>query len=170
MTPPPSPTPPPPPIPPPSIIIKNHIWDTYNEYIEEKYSPVEPGSYTWPLDGETDTHMANFFVGMDPTSPGCDGFDALVSGESYASSSATSEGDSASASVAGEEEDSAGGGGRRRRGGDGSVSYVEVGCYADESSDRMFHSRREEAADGSDMDVEVIKEREFDFFSSCSVV
>lgn len=39
---------------------------------------MEPGSYSWPLPGETDDHMSRFYVSREMTSPPadpeCDGF------------------------------------------------------------------------------------------------
>lgn len=64
--------------------IQYHIWDTFNnaEYKNPTYNPDRPGHYKFPLKGETDDHMSNFFVGKDPDSSECAGFDDFVDDDS----------------------------------------------------------------------------------------
>lgn len=64
----------------PVNVFQTHCWDTFNpaEYTNAEYNPMEPGSYSWPLPGETDDHMSRFYVSRTMTSPPadpeCDGF------------------------------------------------------------------------------------------------
>lgn len=55
-------------------MFQTHCWDTFNpaEYTNAEYNPMEPGSYSWPLPGETDDHMSRFYVSRTMTSPPAD--------------------------------------------------------------------------------------------------
>lgn len=77
--------------------------------------------------------MSNFFVGMDPSSPNCDGFDASVPELDTTTSTLTT---SADASLGANE-----------------ITASLVGCYEDSSDSRVFDAA--EDVDGSDMSVQV---------------
>ncbi|CAM9254503.1 unnamed protein product [Sphacelaria rigidula] len=55
---------------------EEHIWDTWNpdEYRIPKYNPSGPGTYTFPLEDEDDSHMAKMWPGPEPGMDDCESF------------------------------------------------------------------------------------------------